>query len=103
MHRLSEKSLLLAKQGWTVDDFDLFENNEAFATNSVLFNRLLGIPYEKLNVWGGAIALGHPIGYSGARIVITLLSALRATRGQRGLASLCHGTGGGTALAIERV
>jgi len=94
---------LLAKLDLTVDDFDLFENNEAFATSSVLFNQVLEIPYERLNVWGGAIALGHPIGCSGARIVVTLLSALRATGGKRGLASLCHGAGGGTALAIERV
>lgn len=94
---------VLTRQGWTVEDVDLFENNEAFATSSVLFYRLLGVPYEKLNIWGGAIALGHPIGCSGARIVITLLGALRATGGQRGLASLCHGTGGGTALAIERI
>jgi acetyl-CoA C-acetyltransferase len=68
-----------------------------------LFNRKLGVPYEKLNVYGGAIALGHPIGASGARIIVTLLNALQERNGQLGLASVCHGTGGGTAIAIERL
>ncbi|MEM7134913.1 MAG: thiolase family protein [Chloroflexota bacterium] len=86
-----------------IDEFDLIENNEAFAVNSVLFNRVLGIPYEKLNIYGGGIALGHPIGCSGARIVVTLLTALQNSGGKLGLASLCHGTGGGTALALELV
>lgn len=94
---------LLAKLGKTVNDFDLVENNEAFAVNSVLFNKVLNIPYEKLNVNGGAIALGHPIGCTGARIIVTLLHALEARGGKLGLASLCHGTGGGTALAVERL
>ncbi|MCB0132515.1 MAG: acetyl-CoA C-acyltransferase, partial [Caldilineaceae bacterium] len=94
---------LTSKLGIETDAFDLVENNEAFATNSVLFNKVLGIPYEKLNIWGGAIALGHPIGSSGARIIVTLLSSLGATGGKLGLASLCHGTGGGTAVAIERL
>ncbi|MEZ4558767.1 MAG: thiolase family protein [Caldilineaceae bacterium] len=94
---------LTEKIGVSVDDFDAVENNEAFATNSVLFNKSLGIPYEKLNQWGGAIALGHPIGCSGARIIVTLLSVLGDTGGKLGLASLCHGTGGGTAVAIERL
>lgn len=94
---------LTEKIGVSVDDFDLVENNEAFATNSVLFNKVLEIPYDKLNIWGGAIALGHPIGCSGARIIVTLLSALGDTGGKLGLASLCHGTGGGTAVAIERL
>ena len=94
---------LLDKLGMTVADFDLFENNEAFAVNSVLFRRMLDVPYEKLNVFGGAIALGHPIGASGARIVVTLLNALRATGGTRGLAAICHGTGGSTAVAVELV
>ncbi len=94
---------LLDRLGMTLSDFDLFENNEAFAINNVLFNRMLGVPYDKLNVHGGAIALGHPIGASGARIVVTLLNALQLRNKQRGLAAICHGTGGGTALAIERV
>ncbi len=92
---------LLVRLGKTVDDFDLIENNEAFALNSVLFNKVLGIPYEKMNVHGGAIALGHPIGCTGARIIVTLLNGLEARGGKLGLASLCHGTGGGTAVAVE--
>ena len=94
---------LLEKTGRSLEDFDLFENNEAFAVNSVLFNRELGIDYDKLNIHGGAIALGHPIGCSGARIVVTLIHALRQHDGQHGLASICHGTGGGTALSVELV
>ena len=94
---------LLAKLDMSLDDFDLFENNEAFALNSVLLNRMLGVPYEKMNVLGGAIALGHPIGASGARIIGTLLTALHAKGGQRGIAALCHGTGGATAVALELV
>ncbi len=94
---------LLDKLGMALSDFDLFENNEAFALNNVLFNRLLGVDLEKLNVFGGAIALGHPIGASGARILVTLLNALEAKDQSRGLAAICHGTGGATAMAIERV
>ena len=94
---------LLDKQGLTLDDVDLFENNEAFATNSVLFNKVLGIPYEKLNVYGGGIALGHPIGASGARLIVTLLTALHKSGTSRGVASLCHGVGGGTAVLVEKV
>jgi acetyl-CoA C-acetyltransferase len=89
--------------GWAVSDFDLFENNEAFALSSVLFRKRLGVPYDVLNVHGGGIALGHPIGCSGARILVTLVHALARQGRRRGLASLCHGTGGGTAVAIERV
>lgn len=94
---------LLSKYDKEIGDFDVVENNEAFAVNSVLFHKQLGIPYEKLNVYGGGIALGHPIGCSGTRIVITLLTALKHQGGKLGLASLCHGTGGGTALAVELV
>ncbi|MGB0385830.1 MAG: thiolase family protein [Ardenticatenaceae bacterium] len=94
---------LLNKLGKTIDDVDLVENNEAFALNSVLFNKVLGIPYEKLNVLGGAIALGHPIGCTGARIIVTLLNALEQRDRKLGIASLCHGTGGGTTVAIERL
>ena len=94
---------LLAKLNLRIYDFDLFENNEAFALSSVLFHRKLGIPYEKLNVYGGAIALGHPIGASGARIIVTLLNALQQQNRQMGLAAVCHGTGGGTAIAVERL
>ncbi|GIK41710.1 MAG: acetyl-CoA acetyltransferase [Chloroflexota bacterium] len=94
---------LLSKLDMTVEDFDLFENNEAFALNNVLFRRQLEVPYEKINVYGGAIALGHPIGCSGARIIVTLLNALQEKGGKRGMASLCHGTGGGTVVAVELV
>jgi acetyl-CoA C-acetyltransferase len=94
---------LLDKLKLRIYDFDLFENNEAFALSSVLFHRKLGIPYEKLNVYGGAIALGHPIGASGARIIVTLLNALQQQNRQMGLAAVCHGTGGGTAIAVERL
>jgi acetyl-CoA C-acetyltransferase len=94
---------LLKKQGKTVGDFDLFENNEAFALNSILFSRRLEIDLEKLNVNGGAIALGHPIGCSGARILVTLLHALRRRDLTAGVAAICHGTGGGTVTAIERL
>lgn len=94
---------VLSKTGATIKDFDLFENNEAFALNNLLFHRMLDVPYEKLNVHGGAIALGHPIGASGARITTTLIHALRRREKQSGLAAICHGTGGSTALAVERV
>lgn len=92
---------LMKKLDTTVEQFDLFENNEAFALNDILLRREFGIPDEKLNVHGGAIALGHPIGASGARIIVTLLHALQRQGQARGLASLCHGTGGGTAVAVE--
>ncbi len=92
---------VLKKTGQEISDFDLFENNEAFAINSLLFNRQLGVPFDKLNVNGGAIALGHPIGCSGARIMVTLLHALRERNEENGLAAICHGTGGGTAAAIQ--
>ena len=87
----------------SVDDFDLFENNEAFALSSVLFSKKLGVSYEKLNVHGGGIALGHPIGCSGARLIVTLVHALRTHDKETGVASLCHGTGGSTAVAIQRL
>ncbi len=94
---------LLDRLGMRVEAFDLFENNEAFALNNVLFHRLLRVPYERLNVYGGAVAIGHPIGASGARILVTLLNALQATGKTRGLAAICHGTGGSTAIAVELV
>jgi acetyl-CoA C-acetyltransferase len=94
---------LLMKLGLAVDDIDLFENNEAYALNNVLYHELLDVPYDKLNVNGGAIALGHPLGSSGSRIIVTLLNALAQRGGKRGIASICHGTGGATAIAVERV
>ncbi len=94
---------VLAKAGWTVADVDLFEVNEAFAVVAMIAMQDLAIPYEKLNIYGGACALGHPIGASGARIVATLLAALERTGGKRGVAALCIGGGEATAIAVELV
>jgi len=93
----------LAKAGWTVADVDLFEINEAFAVVPMIAMRELRIPHDKLNVNGGAMALGHPIGASGARIVTTLIAALQEKGLKRGVASLCIGGGEATALAIELI
>lgn len=92
---------VLDKAGWSVDDVDLFEVNEAFAVVAMIAARDLGIPADKLNVNGGATALGHPIGASGARIVATLIAALQNRGLKRGVASLCIGGGEATAMAIE--
>ncbi|WP_027882014.1 thiolase family protein [Meiothermus rufus] len=94
---------LLERLRMGISDFQLFENNEAFALNNILFHRLLGVPMEQLNVHGGAVALGHPIGASGARILVTLIHALHTHQKERGLAAICHGTGGSLALAVEAV
>jgi acetyl-CoA C-acetyltransferase len=94
---------LMQKLGWSVDDVDLFEVNEAFAVVAMIAARELQIPDEKLNVNGGACALGHPIGASGARILVTLLAALEARGLKRGVASLCIGGGEATAMAVELV
>ncbi|ANB17192.1 thiolase family protein [Dokdonella koreensis] len=92
---------VLKKAGWNVADVDLFEVNEAFAVVAMAPIKDLGIAHEKLNVNGGACALGHPIGASGARLVVTLLHALQARGGKRGVAALCIGGGEATAIAIE--
>jgi len=92
---------VLAKAGWSVGDVDLFEVNEAFAVVAMAPIKELGIAHEKLNVNGGACALGHPIGASGARLVVTLIHALKNRGGKRGVASLCIGGGEATAIAIE--
>ncbi len=92
---------VLEKAGWTVDDVDLFEINEAFAMVPMIAMKELGIPAEKLNVNGGATALGHPIGASGARIIATLIAALQNRGLKKGVASLCIGGGEGTAIAVE--
>jgi acetyl-CoA C-acetyltransferase len=92
---------VLEKAGWTIDDVDLFEINEAFAVVPMIAMRELGIPIEKLNVNGGATALGHPIGASGARVMATLIAALQNRGLKRGVASLCIGGGEGTAIAVE--
>jgi acetyl-CoA C-acetyltransferase len=93
---------LLHRLGWTPDDVDLWEVNEAFAVVPMAFMREMGLPREKVNVNGGACALGHPIGASGARIIVTLLNALETRGLKRGVAAICIGGGEGTAVAIER-
>jgi acetyl-CoA C-acetyltransferase len=93
---------LLDRIGWSTDDVDLWEVNEAFAVVPMAFMQELGIPREKMNVNGGACALGHPIGASGARIMVTLLNALETRGLKRGIAAICIGGGEGTAIAIER-
>jgi acetyl-CoA C-acetyltransferase len=92
---------LLDRVGWTVEEVDLFEVNEAFAVVAMAAMRDLAIPRDRLNVNGGACALGHPIGCSGARIMVTLVHALRARGLKRGVASLCIGGGEATAVAVE--
>ncbi|HLS51230.1 MAG TPA: acetyl-CoA C-acyltransferase [Burkholderiaceae bacterium] len=94
---------LLKKAGWTVDDVDLFEINEAFAVVTMAAMHDLGLDHAKVNIHGGATALGHPIGASGARLVATLISALQKTGGRRGVASLCIGGGEAVAMAIELI
>ena len=92
---------VLDRAGWSVEDVDLWEVNEAFACVAMFAMRDIGIPHDRINIHGGATALGHPIGASGTRILVTLLSALRQKGLKRGVASLCIGGGEGTAVAIE--
>ena len=92
---------LMAKTGWTYETVDLFEINEAFAVVPLAAMQERGIAHDRLNVHGGACALGHPIGASGARIIVTLLGALKASGGRRGVASICIGGGEATAIAVE--
>ena len=92
---------LLEKTGWSVDDVDLWEVNEAFACVTMFAMKDIGIPHEKINVNGGGTALGHPIGASGTRIIVTLIAALKARGLKRGIASLCIGGGEATAVAVE--
>ncbi len=92
---------VLKKAGWKLEDVDLFEVNEAFAVVAMAPMRELGIPHDKLNVHGGACALGHPIGASGARLVVTLINAMRQRGKKRGIATLCIGGGEATAIAVE--
>lgn len=92
---------LLDKVNWSVETTDLFEINEAFSAVTMAAMKDLEIPAEKTNIYGGAVALGHPIGCSGARILVTLLTALKRTGGKRGIASLCIGGGEAVALAVE--
>ncbi|MNT92419.1 Acetyl-CoA acetyltransferase [compost metagenome] len=94
---------LLARTGWSLGEVDLFEINEAFAVVPMVAMRDLDISHDKLNVHGGACALGHPIGASGARVLVTLLNALSQYDLKRGVASICIGGGEATAVAIERI
>jgi acetyl-CoA C-acetyltransferase len=92
---------VLKRANWTKDEVDLFEINEAFANVAMIAMRDLGLDHAKVNVNGGACALGHPIGASGARIVVTLIHALRKRKLKKGVAALCIGGGEATALAVE--
>ncbi|MFA9218241.1 MAG: acetyl-CoA C-acetyltransferase [Sphingomonadaceae bacterium] len=102
MGPVSASRLCLKKAGWTPDDLDLMEINEAFAAQAIAVNKEMGWDTSKINVNGGAIAIGHPIGASGARILVTLLHEMVRRDAKKGLASLCIGGGMGVALAIER-
>ena len=93
----------LARAGWTVADLDAVELNEAFAVQVIASARRLGLDAATLNADGGAIALGHPLGSSGARLVVTLLGRLEREQGRRGLATMCVGVGQGASLLVERV
>ena len=92
---------VLDKAGWKASDVDLFEVNEAFAVVAMAAMKDVGIPHEKVNVNGGACALGHPIGATGARIMTTLIYALKKRGLKKGIAALCIGGGEGTAIALE--
>ncbi len=94
---------VVEKAGWTLDDVDLYEINEAFASQIVACINELELDRSRVNIYGGGISLGHPIGASGARVLVTLIHALRRTGGQRGVASLCLGGGNAVAMAIESV
>ncbi|MGO2010138.1 acetyl-CoA C-acyltransferase [Vreelandella alkaliphila] len=94
---------LMKKLGWGVNDVDLFEINEAFAVVTLMAMDDLGLPHEKVNVFGGACAQGHPIGSTGSRVIATLIHALRTKGGKRGIASLCIGGGEATAVAVELI
>jgi acetyl-CoA C-acetyltransferase len=92
-----------ARAGWALDDVELFEMNEAFSVQAMAVNRELGLDPARVNVNGGAVAIGHPIGASGARVLATLLYALRQHGKTKGIAALCLGGGNAVALAVERV
>ena len=99
--RLPASKKALQKAGWTIKDLDLVESNEAFAAQSLAVVKELKIPIEKINVNGGAIALGHPIGASGTRILVTLIHEMIKQNAKKGLATLCIGGGMGIAMCIE--
>ncbi len=94
---------LLDKTGWQADDVDIWEINEAFAMVAMMPMQVFNIPHEKVNIYGGACALGHPVGATGARMIVTLINALQQTGGKRGIASLCIGGGEAVGLAIELI
>jgi acetyl-CoA C-acetyltransferase len=94
---------VLKKAGLKLEDIDLYEINEAFATSTLAVSRQLGIPLEKLNVHGGAVALGHPVGASGARVLVTLLFAMKKRNARKGMATLCLGGAEAVSLVVERV
>ena len=94
---------LLKKLGMTVKDIDYHEINEAFAAVALANIKLMDLDYTRVNVFGGAVALGHPLGCSGARIIVTLLNVLKQKNGQIGMASICNGGGGASAIIIERL
>jgi acetyl-CoA C-acetyltransferase len=92
-----------ARAGWTLGEVDLYELNEAFAVQALAVNRELGLDPARVNVHGGAVAIGHPIGASGARVLVTLLYALQRYNKTKGMAALCLGGGNAVALAVERL
>lgn len=94
---------LLKKNNLSINDIDFFEINEAFAVVPMIAMKELCIPHEKMNIWGGAVALGHPLGSSGSRIVVTLINQLKQKKGKLGIAAICNGGGGASALLIESV
>ena len=98
---ISALTSLSAQTGWALKDVDLFEVNEAFAVVAMAAMQALDLPHDKVNIHGGACALGHPIGASGARVLVTLLAALQAQGSRRGMATLCIGGGEATAMAVE--
>jgi acetyl-CoA C-acetyltransferase len=100
---ISAARLALARAGWKIGDVDLWEVNEAFSGVALAFMQELGVAHEKLNVRGGAISLGHPIGCSGARILVTLIAALKERGAKRGVASICIGGGEGLAACVELI
>ena len=95
--------IALQRAGLTLQDMDYFEVNEAFAVVVLAFNQAMGLDPEKVNVFGGAVSLGHPLGASGARILTTLNNVLHHHQGKYGLAAICNGGGGASAMIIERV
>ena len=93
---------LLERAGWTVDEVDLFELNEAFAVQALGVTKELGLSLDKVNVNGGAVAIGHPIGASGARVLVTLVHEMIRRNARKGVAALCLGGGNSVAMALER-